>query len=134
MKRLIGILAVLFVVMLAMPQDADAQKYPFGDATTFEPTEVDSTTSDVISVWNQLTYIDMAITGDYTINFDLGNAPEIGAKAYLKVYNDSSATATLTFGDNIKATDESLTNAKTSMIELFYDGTDFNIVAIKQID
>jgi len=137
MKRIIGIITVLFVVLLVAPQDANAQKHPFGPATVYEQTAIDTTVDegvDTLAVWNELTFIDVTIDSTHTFSFDLTNEPGIGAKVYMKVEADNASDLTLSFDKNINATDETLTANKTSMIQLSYDGTAFNIVAIKQID
>lgn len=134
MKKLIFLIAILF----AFSFTANAQNYPFGDVEYFGQTAVDTSTdvgNDTLTLTNQVAFADFAIDSTHTISANVSEL-RTGAMFYWKVKNESESSSdnTLKFDQNIAATDETVTTGKTSMIELFYDGSQFNIVAIKQID
>jgi hypothetical protein len=135
-----NIILIMPLFFLFAANEAKAQiKYPFGNASVLGQSAVDTSTDvgvDTLDISNRLTFADFAIDSTHTISVNPDERLDAGAMIYMKVENNtgSSSDNTLSFDANINATDETITAAKTSIIQLFYDGSVFNIVSIKQID
>ncbi len=135
MRKLLILIPILFLFAFISEANAQGPKWPFGEANVVTKQDTMSANFEVETNGNDLVFVDFVLDSDLTIDLtDSDNDLEAGAMAFIKVDEGDNGGTSLSFGSNINATSESLTADKTSMILLFYDGDNYNIVSVKQID
>lgn len=98
-------------------------KYPFGPA---DEVVLTAEGAQAIEVNNMLTIVDgatTAATDDRTLNLEIDDNLEVGARIFLK--SKTTATETTAFGDGIIGADIAGTAGKTKCVEFVYDGSNF---------
>lgn len=130
MKKFLTVISLLFVFVIG----ANAQQFPFGDAT-YTATTTDSLTLSFTPT-NLVEFIHIDSTAlDTNMTLNIANTYSVrrGAQIYITATADGSAR-TITFGTNVTGVANEVTATKTDMIHLVYDGTVYRVVSAIQND
>lgn len=129
MKRIfyIAILTLAFF----LPEQANAQRFPFGNATTIE---VEDAATLNFSITNSMTLITVdQLAADATVNLTVAKGVPIGSQLFIRLQSDGTARD-VSPGTNFEGTDMAGTINKTKMFQAVYDGTNFVIVGERLLD
>ncbi|MCF8218711.1 MAG: hypothetical protein K9J21_06985 [Bacteroidales bacterium] len=133
---LILLIATLALSFISTETTCQNIRYPYGDASVSSVT-IDndgSATADTTSnVWNTLNFKTVTTDSDITLNLDVGDMMD-GSVYYFKVKADTATNITVSFGDNLTGTDETLTASKTDLYRFVWYIDSFYITSAKQAD
>ena len=128
MKKLFIVLSFLVVAFAA-----NAQRYPFGDAT--ETTLTSAATIALGEITNDLTIFTCATDTNITVNAaTIDSDLRSGARIIFVLTESSSNADTITWGTTLTGTTDALPSGKTKIVEFIYNGTTFYKVATNQVD
>lgn len=123
-------MAIMALAFL-LPEQAEAQRFPFGNATTIE---VEDAATLNFSITNSMTLIVVdELAADATINLTVAKGVPIGSQLFIRLQSDGTARD-VTPGTGMEGTDMAGTISKTKMFQCLYDGTNFIVVGERLLD